>query len=91
MRREFIKELVSKLVKNKPRAVSVDITMSFIEDKLTCLDNEDEDEHKTNRHLIRMKELFCKHVVKMWEGTNANTDACKVMNKIVVKNVLNSI
>ena len=65
--------------------------MSFVEDMLTHLEDEDKDECETNQYLIGMKELFCGHVVKMWEGTNANTDACKVMNKIVVKNVSNSI
>ena len=60
--------------------------MSFVEDIAICLeDDEEEDEYETNQHLIGMKELFRGCVVKMWEGTNANCNKYKVLNKIVVR------
>ena len=48
IRREFVKELVSELIKNKPQEVSADLIMSFVEDALMCLDDKDKDECETN-------------------------------------------
>ena len=66
MRREIVKELVTKLDWMKPRNESIDIMKSFIEDILQYLDNEEEEkEYKKNQYLIRMKELSRWYVVAM--------------------------
>ena len=64
LRREFVRELVVDLVRNKPVDVRVDLIMSFIEDIVRYLEEEEEeDEYETNQYLIGMKELFCGYVV----------------------------
>ena len=86
LRREFMKELVVELVNNKPVNLCEDIIISFMEDIVTHLeDEEEEDECETNQCLIGMKELFRGCVMKMWEGTNVNCNKCKVLNKRVVR------
>ena len=50
MRRKLVKELVTELVQKKPRDVSIDIIMSFIEDILRYLDNEEEEDYETNQY-----------------------------------------
>ena len=84
LRREFVRELVVDLVRNKPLDVRVDLIISFVEDIVRYLE-EEEDEYETNQYLIGMKELFRGYVVAMWEGTNVNSKKFKTMNKIVVK------
>jgi len=85
MRREFIRELVIELVKVKPSNVSIDLIMSFIEDILWYLENEEEEEYETNQSLIEMKELFRGYDVVVWKGTDLNSKKYRVLNKIVVK------
>ena len=58
LRRVFIKDLVVKLVKNKPKNISIEIIMSFIEYILQYLENEEEEDNETNQYLIGMQELF---------------------------------
>ena len=85
LRREFIQELVIELVKVKPSDVSIDLIMSFIENILWYLENEEEEEYETNQSLIGMKELFRGYVMVVWEGTDLNSKKYRVLNKIVVK------
>jgi len=89
MRKEFIKELLVALVKAKPEDISVDLIMSFLEDILRYLDNEEDKDYKMNQQFVGMKELFRGYVVIMWEGTNENSDKYRVMNKIVVNKCVN--
>ena len=49
IRKEFIKELVVELVKNKPDDVYVEQIILFIEDILRYLENEEEEEYEMNR------------------------------------------
>ena len=48
LRKEFIKDLVVELVKNKPDNVYVEQIMSFIEDILRYVENEEKEEYKMN-------------------------------------------
>ena len=43
--------------------MSVDMIMSFIEDMLRCLENEEDGDYEINQCLIGMKDLFCRFVV----------------------------
>ena len=45
IRREFVKDLVIKLVKKKPRDASIEVIMSFMENILRYLDNKEEDDY----------------------------------------------
>ena len=37
--------------------------MSFVEDMLRCLENEEDEEHEMNQQCVGMQELFRGHVV----------------------------
>ena len=49
LRKEFVKDLVVELVKNKPDEINVDVIMSFMEDIMRYIENEEEEEHETNQ------------------------------------------
>ena len=67
IRRSFLKELLADSIKNKPEEAEIDIIMSFIEDTLGYLKNEEEEDCKINQHLIGMQELFRVHAVEVWD------------------------
>ena len=50
-------------MKNKPEDVNVEAIMSFVEDMLKHIENEEEEEHETNQQCVGMQELFRGHVV----------------------------
>ena len=58
LKRSFVKESLAELIENKPEEVGIDIIMSFIEDALRYLENEEEEDYEINQHLIGMQELF---------------------------------
>ena len=61
IRKEFIKEIVIELARNKPKEVHIEEIMSFVEDTLRCLENEEEEEdeeHEINQQHVGMQELF---------------------------------
>ena len=47
-------------------------------------ENEENEEHETNQHLIGMKELFRGHDAKAWKGVDFSRMKYKELNKIVV-------
>ena len=85
LRKEFVKDLVVTLVKNKPEDVNVEATMSFVEDALKHIENEEEEEHETNQQHVGTQELFRGRVAIDWEGANLNTRKCKTLNKIIAR------
>ena len=73
------------LVKNKPNDVNVEAILSFVEDALKHIINEEEEEHETNQQCVGTQELFRGHVVIDWEGTNLNEIKHKTLNKIIAR------
>ena len=85
LRKEFIKDLVFKLVKNKPEDVCVEVIMSFVEDIMRYMENEEDEEYETNQQYVGMKELFRGYIAVVWEGTDLNSRKYRILNKIVAK------
>ena len=85
LRKEFIQKLVVELVEGKPSNVSIELIMSFVEDILRYIEDENEEDYETNQYLVGMMELFRGYVVVDWEGANVNDDKFRVLNIIVVK------
>ena len=85
LRKEFIKEIVIELARNKPKEVHIEEIMSFVEDILRCLENEEDEEHEMNQQCVGMQELFRGHVVIDWEGTNLKNEKYKKLNRTSVK------
>ena len=67
MRVEHVKILTVSLMKCENRKVDAEEILSFVEDTLRCLENEEIEEYETNQYLIGMKELFRGYVVKAWK------------------------
>ena len=49
LRRQFVKDLVVELARNKSEEVHVEEIMSFVEDILRYLENDEEEEFETNQ------------------------------------------
>ena len=59
-------KLRNELIKVKLRIINEEEINEFLEDILRYFDEEeDEDEYKTNYHLIRMQELFRRYIIKV--------------------------
>ena len=52
---EHAKESTISLMQCKNRKVDAEEILSFIEDMLRCLENEEIEDHETNQHLIGIK------------------------------------
>ena len=70
-------------MKCKNRKVDSEEILSFAEDILRYLENEENEEYETNQYLIGMKKLFRGHAVKSWKGVDFSTIKYKEANKIV--------
>ena len=82
LRKVFMQDLVVTLVKNKPEDVNEDAIISFVEDILKCIENEEKEEYETNQQYVGMKELFRGYVVIDWEGRKLQK-ICKVSYDIL--------
>jgi len=85
MRRQFIMKLVIELARNKSEEIHVEEIMSFVEDILRYLENEQEEEYEMNQQYVGMRELFRGFVVIDWEGTNFGSRKYRKVNKIIVQ------
>ena len=85
LRRTFIRNLVVELARNKSDQIHVEEIMSFVEDILRYLENEQEEEYEMNQQYVGMQELFRGYIVIDWEGTNFGNKKYKKLNKIIVK------
>ena len=73
-----------ELARNKPKEVHIEEIMSFVEDILRYLENEEDEEYEMNQQYVGMQELFRGYVVIDWEGTNLKNERCKKLNRIIV-------
>ena len=81
LRKEFIEDLLLKMIKNKG-TVNVNEIISFCEDILVCLENDYKDKHETNQQHVGMIELFRKHVVNDWMEANLSAKKYRCLNMI---------
>ena len=78
-----MQELLKKLLKYK-NEIDVNEMMSFCEDILVCLEEDEEAECETNQQCVGMKELFRGYVIRDWMGLNFSTKKYRYVNKIIV-------
>ena len=84
IRKQFIEKLLVKLLKHKNK-VNVNEIMSFCEDIMKYLENDDDDKYETNQYLVGIKELFRGYLVIDWVRTNMNCKKYCQVNMIIVK------
>ena len=72
------------MLKNKG-TVDVNEIMSFCEDILVYLENDQEAEYETNQQYVGMTELFRGYVVKNWMEVNMNTKKYRYLNRILAR------
>ena len=56
--------MLLKLLKNKSEEVNVNLIIAYCDDVLRYLEEEIEEECKTNQHCVEMKEMFRGYVIK---------------------------
>lgn len=84
LRKEFMKKLLLELLKNR-EFVDVNEIMSFCEDILVHLENDQEVEYETNQQCIGMMELFRGCVAKNWMSADMNVKKCRYLNMILAR------
>ena len=84
LRREFIEKLLLEMLKNKG-TIDANEIMSFCEDILVYLENDQEAEYETNQQHVGMTELFRGYVVKNWIGVDMNCKKYRCLNKIIAR------
>ena len=72
------------MLKNKG-TIDVNEIISFCEDILVCLENDQEAEYETNQQHVGMTELFRGYVVKNWIGVDVNCKKHRYLNKIIAR------
>lgn len=88
LRKKFIKESVIELAQKKPKEEHVEAIISFAEDILRYLENDEDEECKMNQQHAGMKELFRGYVAIDWEGTNLKNEKYKKLNRISAKRII---
>ena len=58
LRKEFIEKLLVELLKQRADGVDMNVIIAFYENILRYLEEEEEEEYKTNQNYVGMKELF---------------------------------
>ena len=84
LRKEFVKKLLLELLKNR-EFVDVSEIMSFCEDILVHLENDQEVECKTNQQCVGMMELFHRRVAKNWMSAHMNVKKHRHLNMILAR------
>jgi len=84
-RPEFARDLMETLLKKKSTDVNDDEIISFVEDIMKFIRNDDEGEYSTNQQYIGMKELFRGYIVQVWQGVEFNNVKYHELNRIVVR------
>jgi len=84
LRKEFMQKMLLALLKNREK-VDVNEIMSFCEDILAYLENDQEVEYETNQQHVGMSELFRGFVVKNWMSTDMNDKKYRYLNMIIVR------
>ena len=60
-----MKSLLKELCENCPSTVDHDEALSFVEDILRCLENEESEECETNQGLLGVQNAFRGHIAKV--------------------------
>ena len=84
LRKEFMQKTLLELLKNR-ECVDVNEIMSFCEDILVYLENDQEVEYETNQQYVGMMELFRGYVVKNWMSTDMNVKKYRYLNMILAR------
>ena len=69
----------------KLKNVTIDKIMSFIEDVLRYLEDNDSDEHETNQGLVGFRDLFRGCAVRVWSRTDFSDKSCHKLNKAAIR------
>ena len=64
---------------------TINLRKEFKEDILVYLENDHEDQYKTNLKNIGIIELFHEHTVNDWMESNLNAKKCRYLNMIAVR------
>ena len=70
---ECVKDFTISLINCKNRKVDAEENLSLVEDTLSYLEDEKNEERETNQCIIEMKELFRGHSAKAWKGVDFST------------------
>jgi len=84
-RPEFVRDLMETLMKKKSNEVDEDEIISFVEDIMKFIRNNEDGDYKTNQQYIGMKELFRGYIVQVWNGVQLNSVKYHELNRIVVR------
>lgn len=57
-RKEFVEKLLEEMLKNKLKTIVVEEMLNMIEDTLRRIEEDEEDEHKTNKETMRFQHFF---------------------------------
>ena len=91
LRKEFMHELLTEMLKVKDNKVCINTIIVFGEDILEYLECEEEEEEEeeeeceTSQWMIRMKKLFQGCITKVWIGADMSSDKHRKLNKIAVR------
>ena len=77
--------MLKELCDNWPENIDEEEILLFIEDILRYLEDDSDDEYKTNQEILGMKNIFRGYVVKVWKGTNFAQNKYRKLNRIVVR------
>ena len=85
IRREFIKTLLKELTAKCLSTIELDEVLSFMEDILRYLEEDESKEYETNQELLRIQNVFRGYITKVWTGANFSQDKYHKLNKIAVR------
>ena len=82
---EMYKELTKSLVKEKLRIIDIDKMLSYVEDVLQYLENNESNDYEINQEIIGMLKLFQEYIVKVWKEVNVSqNNYCKLSKTLVL-------
>ena len=84
LKKGFIEKLLLKLSSNR-KDINANKIISFCENNLRCLENEEIEEYKTKQHFAGMKELFRGYAVNHWIRTSMYSKKHRCLNNIIAR------
>jgi len=60
----------------------------LIEDILIYLEQDNTDECTMNQVMFGIQHLFCRYIIKVWQGTNFGSNKYHDINKIIIRNCI---
>ena len=85
LRKDFVKNLLIEMLKERPKEVDRIDIFDIIEDILKYLDEDEEGDFETSQEFIGFKYLFRGIVMRDWKGSNLRCRKYRKLNKILVK------